>query len=33
MVLKLFFAADTFHCTQNRCGALRFVQVFLLYYW
>jgi len=25
--LKLFVAADLFHYTQNRCGALRFVKV------
>jgi len=30
MVLELFVAVDPFHCTQNRCGALRFVKVFLI---
>jgi len=28
VVLKLFVAADPFHCTPNRCRDLRFVKVF-----
>jgi len=28
VVFKLFVAADPFHCTQIRCGLLRFVKVF-----
>jgi len=27
MVLKLFIAADPFHCTQNCCGPLHFVNI------
>jgi len=28
VVLKLFVFADPFHCIKNRCGLLRFVNVF-----
>jgi len=28
VVLKLRVAADAFHCAQNRCGSLRFVNIF-----
>jgi len=28
VVLKRVFSADPFHCTQNCCGAVRFINVF-----
>jgi len=30
VLLNLFVAADPFHCTQNRCGSLRLVNISII---